>query len=616
MRRRGVWLPLLACGLLWAAFYEVGTLYGGWALGLGSTQEPSQAHFVFLSYFALFGVSSVVLLTVALMRGFPDSHRWTGWDERSFLLAAVCLGFLVPAVLHGLVLAGADITDDESVYRFSASLLLSGHLTAPSHPLKLFFDHAFIVNDGRMYGQYFLGWPALLSLGLAIGLPGFVNPVLSALTVPALYLLTREMTSRVWAQLATVLFLASPMLQLLAATELPYTSALAALTWAAYLAVRSGRRDASPGWSALLGVVFSTAFFIRPLAALGIGLPFLAIWVARRLTSGHRTASMVAFAVPTLVMAGLFLWTNAALTGSPWKPPYLAWVEYARANGFRFSGLDPQQARAASDLAFRGPALTLRSVSLGLIRLDPVLFGWPVSFLFVPLAWVARKSRVLWVSVGLFLLLHAPLRDAGIDTVGPVHYAELALPLLVLSAMGLRVLGVRIGREVPAARRLVLPLFSALVASAIVLDWPARLEAAWDVGILASVPREVMKARGIHDAVVFSTMPWVAPCNPAIPNPPRPFVRWWPVNKPGLDGDVIHANHLSTARDRELMAYFPGRSGWIARWRRDCTLGLVPLGAPAADSIPNGIMLTFRDHVALYDDADPTGRTDGGSSAK
>ncbi|MGD8321974.1 MAG: hypothetical protein PVJ02_16110 [Gemmatimonadota bacterium] len=606
-RRRGAALPLILAALLAAAFYAIGTVYQGWALRLGSTQEPTHAYLVFLAYFVSFGAVGTALLAVGLLRLAPPDLTWRGWDEGRFLAVAAGLGFLLPLLLRIFVLSGADIADDESVYRFSARILLSGHLTAPSPPLKLFFDHAFVVNDGRMFSQYFLGWPALLAPGVALGAPGLVNPLLSAATVPGLYLLTREMTSRAWAQMATVLFLASPLPQLLAATQLSHTATLAALTWVAYLAVRSGRTPAPPRMSAALAVAFCVAFFVRPLAALGVGLPFLVLWLKGRSDDPRRGAALVAFMVPAAALAALFLGLHGAETGSVFRTPYAAWVDYARANAFRFSGLDPTQAGSASDLAFRGPALTLRSVALGLIRLSPALFGWPTSFLLVPLALGVRRGRVFWASLALFLLLHASLKDAGIDTLGPVHYAELTLPLVVLSAMGLRTLAVSTGRRIPMARRLAVPLGISLVTCSMVLYWPARLRAVFSAATLSNVPGQVLAARNIHDAVVFSTMPYALPCNPAMSAPSTPFVRWWPLNRPDLGDDVIHANHLSTARDRELMASFPGRRGWIAQWRKDCTLALIPLDAPAADTIPDGIMRVYENHVERYDGSDPAG---------
>lgn len=666
-REQQGWTFLAAGVAVMLAFHLLGGVYDGWALGLGSIAEPGGRHLIFLFYFTLFSAAAALLVAVGLLKAFHDDPWWPGWDDGWFLPRAVAVGLLLPVALRVLVLAGQPITDDESLYRFSAELLLQGRVTAESHPWRLFFEHAFMVNDGEMYSQYFLGWPAFLAVGVALGVPGFVNAVLSALTVPALYLLARELTDRLWAQVVTVVFLLSPMLQLLAATELSHTSALFALAWTAWLAHRAVA-DPEAWWPpALLGLAFSAAFFIRPLTALGIGGPFLALWGVAWWRGGRRPAPLAAFLAPSLALAALFLLVNRLQTGSALEPAYMAWDEYTRANGFRFSGRDPATAPEVPNLAFAGLDRAARTVSLGLARLNYALLGWPSAFLFLPLALGARRTAVLWASAGFFLLLHAPLHDPGIDTVGPVHFAELALPVLLLTAVGLHRgaawLGERVrggdepgpertsdevvgapdaagasastaGRAVDAAgvpveaagsrdgrlpwgTRAMLAAVAALVVGNAVLYAPARLGAAGVVGTLVSVPAAVLEQARLEDAVVFSSLPWALGCNPSIQVPSRPFVFWWPVNEPGFTDDVLHANHLSTAMDRRLMAeHFPDRTGWILHWNRsDCTLALVPLDDPAAEEIPNGVMVGGIRGVIRYDDTHPpTGEVPPGFS--
>ena len=643
-REQRGWALLAAGAVVALGFHVLGGAYDGWALGLGSIAEPTGRHLLFLLYFTLFGTAAALLVAAGLLQAFHDDRWWPGWEDRPFLLRAVAMAVLVPVVLRLLVLGGQPITDDESLYRFAAELLLQGRVTAESHPWRLFFSHAFLVNDGEMYPQYFLGWPGFLAVGVALGVPGFVNAALSALTVPPLYLLVRELTGRLQAQVVTVLFLLSPMLQLLAATELSHTSALFALAWTAWLAHRS---VAEPGawWpAALLGLAFSVAFFIRPLTAVGIGAPFLVFWAVGWWRAGRPAAPAAAFLAPSAAMAGLFLLVNQAQTGSPLQPAYLAWDAYTRADGFRFSGRNPMAAPEVPNLVFAGAARAVRTVSLGLARLNYALLGWPSAFLFLPLALGARRTGVLWASAGFFLLLHASLQDPGIDTVGPVHFTELALPVLVLTGVGLARgaawvgaqlgeggpggegavgapaaeaapmvgapggsgrsaigpgeggpggdAGGRAAEHLPAGSRMMLAAVAALILCNVVLYAPARLKAVGTVATLVSVPATVLERAGLENAVVFSSLPWALACNPLVAVPSRPFVFWWPVNEPGFTDDVLHANHLGTEMDRRLMAtHFPDRTGWILHWDRSrCTLDLLPLDDPAAAEVPDGVM--------------------------
>ena len=649
-REQQGWALLAGAGALALAFHVLGGAYDGWALALGSIREPTDRHLTFLFYFVPASVAVAALMAVGLLKAFHDDD-WPGeagggdgvpqeegrgpWSDAWFLPRAVLVALAVPAALRLLVLGGMPLTDDESLYRFAAELLLAGSVGAESHPAKLFFDHAFLVNDGRMFPQYFLGWPAFLAVGEAVGGGGYVNAVLSALTVVPLYRLTRALAGRTWARVTVLLFLTSLQLQLLAATELSHTSALFALSWVAWLAWQAVENPEEVRPAVGLGVAFSVAFFIRPLTALGIGGPFLVWWAARWWRHGRRPGPALGFLAPAVVLAVAFLAVNAAQTGSPLRPAYMAWQDYARANAFRFSGLDPATAPTVPNLAIAGLSEALRTVGLGLARLNVALLGWASAFVFAALALGARGTAVFWASAGAFLLLHTPLRDPGIDTVGPVHFTELALPVLVLSAVGLRRLAgwwdgglggpappgprsapgsgdgmdLRDAATVPG-RRVALAAVAALVVTGAVLYAPVRLQAVRTAATLVSVPFQALDQTDLGgDVVVFSSVPWALPCNPTIPVPSRPFVFWWPLNNPDFTDPVLHANHLSTQADRALMQeHFPDRTGWILHWTPECTLALVPLDAPEAEALPNGAMVGGSLGTVRWD---PSHRPDG-----
>ena len=109
---------------------------------------------------------------------------------------------------------------------FAARLLAAGKLSVPSPPLKLFFDHGFFINDGRLRPFGFLGWPALMAPGVWLGIPGLMNAVYFAASVPPLFLSARTLLGSAWARLALLLWVSSPFLIALAATEAFFGSAL------------------------------------------------------------------------------------------------------------------------------------------------------------------------------------------------------------------------------------------------------------------------------------------------------------------------------------------------------------------------------------------------------
>jgi hypothetical protein len=586
----------------WAVFQFMAPAHDGYALGLGATAYPSYQLVVFATLYALLGGAGALCLAIGVTRWRSPA---ASLDTRWFLAVATGLGVLIPAAIQWFVLHSGPVTDDESVYRFSAQLLASGRLTAPSHPLKLFFDHAFMVNDGRMFSQYFLGWPAIMAVGIPFGATAYVNAVVSGATVPALYELLKGIVGVDWARLGVVVFLTSPMIQIAAATEMSHTSALAALVyamWFANLALRGG----GPGTHFGFGLSLALAFFIRPVSAVAVALPWGLLWIWKQ-WSKRAFVNIFWFCLPTIVLAALFLFVNAEQTGSPFRVAYQRAFEYGIENDFRFSHVMPSRADGTVMLSPRGLPGQLSMVSIGLWRLNMSLFGWPFSLAFLPLAIGLRRASWWWASFGCFVLIHLWVYDVGIDTFGPTHWFELALPVLVLTMLGCQ-------RAARWAERVSLQdvrfpkhLLLAFVAASLLLFSPYRLRAVEQIAAMTRQVPETVERNNIHNAVVFVNRPWAAACKADSGSgaPPRHFVFWWPVNDPDFENDVIWANHLSVEQDRNLMAAFPGRESYIM-WRRTgrCDVELISLEDAASMGLQNGIM----GPASWYtDDIPPTG---------
>ncbi len=573
--------------------------HDGHALGLGNIGFPSYRFVAFTMFYALLGGTGAICVAVGVTR--IGSRRSLG-EARWFLPVATGLGVIMPAAIRYLVLQGGAVADDESVYRFSAELLASGRLTVPSHPLKLFFDHAFIVNDGRMFSQYFLGWPAIMALGLPIGATGYVNALVSGATVPALHELLKRIVGVAWARLGVVVFLTSPMIQIAAATEMSHTSALGTLVyamWFVILALRGGGRSTHFGFGLFLGL----AFFIRPASAVAVALPWGLLWLWRQLTR-RQFVNILWFALPTIGLAALFLLVNAEQTGSPFRVAYQRAFEYGIENGLRFSHVMPSRANGTVMLGDGSLSKQLSTVSIGLLRLDMSLFGWPLSFAFLPFAIGLRRASWWWASVGTYVVTHFWVFDAGIDTFGPTHWFEMALPVLVLTMLGCQRATSWAERISPQQVAFPRNLLLAFVAGSLLLFSPYRLRAVGEIGTMTLGAPEAIERSNIHNAVIFVNLPWAARCIPGLRTPPRHFVFWWPVNDPDFENDVIWANHLSVEQDQRLLATFPGRKGYISlRDAKTCGLELVPIEDAAGRQIPNGQMGPGR----YTDDQPPTG---------
>ncbi|MEE8523974.1 MAG: glycosyltransferase family 39 protein, partial [Thermoanaerobaculia bacterium] len=562
-----------------------------------SLNAPTPEYARFLALWMLFATLAAGALAVAIVRtvgAFGLERRfadaWNAASDRKWLFYGGIFAFLIPAALRTFLLQGAPLTDDESAYRFMAQVLASGRMVAESPPLKLFFDNRFMINDGKLYAHFFIGWPALLVPGVLLGIPGLMNAVYSALTVPALYGVLKRLTGRAWARAGIVLYLGSPMLMVAAATETAHTSCVAALAWFTWCYLR-GREEDAPWWiHGALALSFSVAFFIRPTSALGVGLPLLAAWAVTALRR-RRLRSLLAFALPAVAMAGLFFAVNKAQTGSFLEVAYQRAYSYAAENDFRFSLWDEVTAgESFSELRFGDTGRSLAITGAAVFRLGVTFMGWPCSILFALFAGSGPHRRLLWLSVASYFAFHFFTDNVGIDTFAPMHYFEVAWPLLLLNVLGLARLtagAAELDRDRDSAwrwRTAPAALAAALMTVSAISYLPVRFGVIHDLSAAVAMPREALRELGIERAVIFTPEPFIYYCK-------RPPARGWvfvrPNNDPDLGNDILWVNHLSVEKDKLLMRHFPDRPGFIVGWDPSCRPVFVPLDRIAPGTIPD-----------------------------
>ncbi|MHA7633278.1 ArnT family glycosyltransferase [Corallococcus sp. M7] len=579
---------LLAHAALWLSYFK------GFRLDLGSIDLPTPRYLLLAAMMGFLGVPVVVCLALAGGRGLRAEtlqrwrSAWRDYPDRRGLVLLGLMGVLIPLAIQSLLLGHAPLTDDEASYQFAARLLASFRLWVPSPPLKLFFDNGFLVNDGKLYSQYFLGWPFLLAFGMKAGVPWLINPLLAGATTVAVFLVAREWFGSAWARVAGLLCLVSPLLMTGAATMMSHTAVLFALAWLLYCVQRS-RAGAGALASAGVAFFFCLAFWTRPATAVGLGTPLL-VWWALGLWRGERRgvpARVGAFLVVAVPLAALFLAANAAQTGSPWMTGYHAGLYYARANAFRFATFAPESASGEGFWYFfvdRSPWLAVGRGVMALFRLNVDGFGWPLG---LGLACLARGQNARWMAASMagLWVVHIPVADAGIDSFGPVHYSEAMLPLVLLTTDGLRTLW----RWAWAQGR---PgLLPGTVAGLLLVCAAMYLPPRWTtLALLARdirTPLEFVEREAPVPSIVFTQHPIAPPCQSA---PARHFVFTRPNNGPDLDDPVLWANHLGVERDRELVKRFPGREGFLlVVSRKDCQHRLIPLDQASPERYPSPV---------------------------
>ena len=196
-----------------------------WTSTLGSTHAATRLSPIFLSLFTLLdhaGAICALLIVIAAAfvpeepAPFRSILRWTGrnpWPIAGIACVLLCLGTL-------LVYQNHPPTMDEFAPYFQSQVFAAGHLAGQFPPglidwliprelqtQFLFASHA----TGHVASAYWPSFALLLTPFTFLGIPWACNPVLSALTLPAIHRLAlRIFADQETAGLAVLLTAASP----------------------------------------------------------------------------------------------------------------------------------------------------------------------------------------------------------------------------------------------------------------------------------------------------------------------------------------------------------------------------------------------------------------------
>jgi len=579
-------------------------------LPFGSPYFPRQGYAYFLTVWTFLGVIASLALALALARfsqtptaqRLRQSLRLSETTDATWIVAFSIAGFAIPALIRTFVLQFTALTDDEAIYRFTADLIASGSIAAPRPPEHLFWDRAFMVIDDHMYGQYFLGWPAVLAAFKRLGLEEFAGCLCAGLTVPPLYLSSRRLGGPLAARVTAALFVFSPMLMIGSATLMSHAACLCAIAWAFWFFVRAREPDSQAWESGAFALLVSIAFFIRPFTTVALCAGLVILWLVGVVNGRAKLQKLTVFALISGAMATLFLVANYELTGDPLYVPYQRAMHYVVENQYRFGYFGPQ-----SDVEVVGMTIdedTFAKWLASLLRYSYAIGGWPIGFLFLPFA-RGRKMSVVWLMLVSYIAFHIVTTDGGVDSFGPPHFYELSLPFLILSGNGVSQLQAWATSQratFPQSWITALPLaaVAALIITSTLGFTAMRLGTVHKLTDSVRRPLLAVEGSGIHDAILFRSGRHSTFCDSA---PAQHFVFWPPHNDPNLEGDVLWANHLSVEWDMALIAkHFPGRKGYIYFWETPCRLTLVDLDQVRSGTIADAPELSFKRPLAGRDD--------------
>jgi hypothetical protein len=363
--------------------------------------------------------------------------------DRLALIASL-LAVLVTYWVTDRVFEAIPHIEDEIAYVWQAQAIAGGELTLPSPPEARSFLVPFVVDhEGLRFGKYPLGWPALLAIGIRLGIRPWVNPLLAGLGVWLTYRLGKKILGETVGLLAAGLTLTSPFFLLNSGSLLSHPfglvlSAAFALAWLdATTQGEAGERGTSfrnlATWTA--GLSLGLLALARPFTAVAIGLPFAIHGLYfLGLGDGGTRRRVLAIGLLALGIGSLnFLW-QYAVTGDPLLNPYTLWWPYDQI------GFGPGIGRSENGhnlrLAWVNTKASLRS-GYG------DLFGWlSYSWIFLPVgllaAAVKRNWRALLVSAVIpSLVLLYMAYWVGAWLFGPRYYYEGLFSMTLLSGLGI-----------------------------------------------------------------------------------------------------------------------------------------------------------------------------------
>ena len=381
----------------------------------------------------------------------------------AFSLGVSILALLSSAVLSQYCFAGQPFTSDEMAQLWHARILLSGHLVLPAEAHREFFNTAPVLDQaGHWFSQYPIGGPFFIAIGLAVGAAWLVNPILLGLATWQLYRFVRSaMTDELTARSTTILFVLSPMVLIMAASQMSHVPALAfAMLALASLADWDRARTARERWfrATVIGISLGIVVAVRPLDGALVALAVGGFQIWRMIDVHDRWRDLLIQCAAGLSPVLLLLWANARMTGSPFV--------------FGYDLLNGPGHRLGFHMAPNGEMHTpLHGVILAsgyLLRLDRFLFEWPIPALLAVIVGVvgilAAKKTSRWdvLLAGIataFLVGYGAYWFDGFFA-GP-RFLFAALPAFVYFAARGPIAGAAVFAERPTARRaalLVLPI--------------------------------------------------------------------------------------------------------------------------------------------------------------
>lgn len=409
----------------------------------------------------------------------PDAAKHSTLDRFAWIAALWVTGIAALLAIFGY--QQHPHVPDEVAYLLHARFLAAGAWTLPGPQVPAAFGTYLVQFRGD---EWFIptppGWPAMLALGVRLGVPWLVNPVLAGICALLAYLLVQELYDRRMARLVVLFLCVSPWFLFMGMNFMTHTFTLACALAAAVLVAWSRRRG-QIFWAFLAGGFVGMGSLIRPLDGL-IVAALLGVWLLTVRGWRMRVFLGSAFLVGAVLVGAVVLPYNLALTGSATTFPLNAYLDEQFGPGKNDLGFGENRGYgwALQPLPGHSPLGALINTALNTFSLNIELFGWTIgSLLFLTLFLVSRELKrsdylllaVMLVTVGVFGLYWY----SGGPDFGARYWYLILLPCIVLTIRGMQLTQTKLDsyarRTGPGAHVLAAVLVASLVAFVNYIPW-------------------------------------------------------------------------------------------------------------------------------------------------
>jgi hypothetical protein len=525
---------------------------------------------------------------VTVRPGATEARRW---DRRLPAVVAVWVVILSAATSYAVLERVPHIDDSISNY-FQARYFAAGHLFLPPPPdTQSFQVDQTIVEPTKWYGYAFPAWPMVLALGVGIGVPWLVSPILGGVLILLGHALVRRRCDRATANVAILVLAVSPWLIFMSAEFMaqPLTGVLVLLAALAFDHA-SERGPQWARWAVLAGLATGALALTRAieaaLAVAGLGATILVDRRFIRALPSTMTAGVIAAAVAALIFP-----YNRAVTGRATYPPHMAWSDGRWGPGVDRLGFGPGIGIRAwpnlDPLPGHGAADVILNANKNAFMTNIDLFGWASgSLVFIWLAlglgrWRRGDALMLALSAA-FILGYSAYWFSGGPDLGARYWYPLMVPLAAMTARGAQMLSARLHERGtvshPGARVGALMLAASLSATIVMLPWRAVTKHYRYRGISGEI-RALAASHRFEHALVFVRA-----------EGGRDYQSAFNFNPATLDDPAtIYALDAGPAHRAAVVAHFSDRPVWVIGRRRASAAENAPIDVLAGPLTPGTI---------------------------